>query len=65
MTTKAEMWKLYDFRGHRVRVIQQWQDPFGVPFVRIESIDDAAIADGMREAEFLGFAAIEEAGSGK
>lgn len=54
MATKAEMWKLYRFRGYRVRVIQQWRDPFGVPFVRIETADDdGAIAEGMSEAVFL------------
>lgn len=54
MTTKAEMWKLYDFRGFRVRVIQQWRDPYGVAYVRIETADDdGAIADGMPEAVFL------------
>ena len=54
MTTKPKMWKLYRFRGYRVRVIQQWRDPFGVPFVRIETADDdGAIAEGMSEAVFL------------
>jgi hypothetical protein len=48
------MWKLYEFRGYRVRVIQQWQDPFGVKFVRIETVDDGgAIADGMPESVFM------------
>ena len=61
MTSKAEMWKLYEFHGHRVRVIQQWRDPFGVSFVRIESIDDPDIADGMREAEFVSVAKPIEA----
>ena len=54
MTKKAEMWKLYDFRGYRVRVIQQWRDPYGVAFVRIETADDdGAVAEGMSEATFL------------
>ena len=49
MATKAEMWKLSRFRGYRVRVIQQWRDPFGVPFVRIETADDdGAIAERAR-----------------
>ncbi len=57
MTTRAEMWKLYDFQGHRVRVSQQWSDPYGVPFVRIETADDdSAMAEGMRESDFLSFA---------
>ncbi len=57
MTTRAEMWKLYDFQGHRVRVSQQWRDPYGVPFVRIETDDDdSAVAEGMRESDFLSFA---------
>jgi hypothetical protein len=65
MTTKAEMWKLYEFHGHRVRVIQQWRDPYGVSFVRIESIDDEAMADGMREADFLSVARpLQEPASG-
>lgn len=54
MTSRAEMWKLYQFRGYRVRVVQQWRDPFGIPFVRIETADDGgAIAEGMAEAAFL------------
>jgi hypothetical protein len=51
------MWKLYDFRGYRVRVIQQWRDPYGIPHVRIETTDDdGAIAEGMPETSFLRFA---------
>jgi hypothetical protein len=54
MTTQAEMWQLYEFRGYRVRVIQQWRDPFGVSHVRIETADgEDAIAEGMPEAVFL------------
>ncbi|MGX9425346.1 MULTISPECIES: hypothetical protein [Bradyrhizobium] len=56
MTTKAEMWKLYEFHGHRVQVVQQWRDPYGVWFVRIEGIDDETMADGMREVDFLNVA---------
>lgn len=48
----AEMWQLYTFRGYRVRVIQQWTDPFGVVFVRIET-EDGAMAEGMTEAVFM------------
>lgn len=59
MTCKVEMWKLYEFRGYRVRVIQQWRDPFGVPFVRIETVDDGgAMAEGMTETAFLQDAAL-------
>jgi hypothetical protein len=54
MSTQAEMWQLYEFRGYRVRVIQQWRDPFGVSHVRIETAaDEGAIAEGMPEAMFL------------
>jgi hypothetical protein len=54
MTATAEMWQLYQFRGHRVRVIQQWRDPFGVSHVRIEtSDDDGAMAEGMPESVFM------------
>lgn len=52
--TAAEMWKLYEFRGHRVRVVQQWRDPFGVGHVRIETADDdGAMAEGMPENVFM------------
>jgi len=54
MTTHAEMWQLYEFRGHRVRVIQQWRDPFGVRHVRIETAaDEDAMAEGMAEDIFM------------
>jgi hypothetical protein len=54
MTTQAEMWQLYEFRGYRVRVIQQWRDPFGVSHVRIETAaDEGAIAEGMPEDIFM------------
>lgn len=54
MTGQAEMWQLYAFRGYKVRVIQQWRDPFGVSHVRIETVDDGgAIAEGMPEAVFM------------
>jgi len=50
----AEMWQLYEFRGYRVRVIQQWRDPFGVSHVRIETAtDEDAIAEGMPEDVFM------------
>jgi hypothetical protein len=49
---EAQMWQLYQFHGHRVRVIQQWTDPYGVSFVRIET-DDGAMAEGMAEDVFL------------
>lgn len=60
MTSAAEMWHLYEFRGHRVRVIQQWRDPFGVIHVRIEADDDAAMAEGMPEAMFMRDAVLLE-----
>jgi hypothetical protein len=54
MTAPAEMWQLYEFRGHRVRVVQQWRDPFGVAHVRIETVaDEGAIAEGMPEDVFM------------
>jgi hypothetical protein len=54
MTVAAEMWQLYQFRGYKVRVIQQWRDPFGVSHVRIETADDdGAMAEGMPEQVFL------------
>ena len=37
---EAEMWKTYRYNGHRVMVIQQWDDPFGRRMIRIESVDD-------------------------
>jgi len=54
MTAEAEMWEVYRFHGYRVRVIQKWRDPYGVPHVRIETVDDdGAMAEGMPEAVFL------------
>jgi hypothetical protein len=54
MTAPAEMWQLYEFRGYRVRVIQQWRDPFGVSHVRIETAsDEGVIAEGMPEDVFM------------
>jgi hypothetical protein len=53
--TTAEMWGVYLFRDLRVRVVQQWSDPFGTRMVRIEAAaggDDRA--EGMTEARFLG-----------
>jgi hypothetical protein len=51
---KAEMWGIYTFRGRRVRVIQQWADPYGRRMVRVEMAaegDDRA--EGMMEEDFL------------
>jgi hypothetical protein len=48
------MWQLYEFRGYRVRVVQQWRDPFGVSHVRIETAaDEDAMAEGMPEDIFM------------
>ncbi|MCQ4159894.1 hypothetical protein NON00_08125 [Roseomonas sp. GC11] len=64
---QAEMWGTYLFRGLRVRVIQQWSDPFGVRMVRIEMAageDDRA--EGMPEEAFLReAAACPPAGGGR
>jgi hypothetical protein len=40
------MWQTYCYKGHEVVVIQQWQDPFGKPMVRI-----ASTAPGEEDAE--------------
>jgi hypothetical protein len=51
----ATMWRTYTFKGRKVVVIQQWQDPFGRTMVRTASAasgeDD--VQDGMPEAAFL------------
>ena len=48
------MWATYEFRGHRVTVIQQWRDPFGRKLVRIELVAPGEDqADGMLEDEFM------------
>jgi hypothetical protein len=51
----ATMWQTYTFKGQKVVVIQQWQDPFGRAMVRIASADsgDDDVQDGMSEAAFL------------
>ena len=55
---RAEMWKTYHFQNMEVRVIQQWDDPFGRPMVRIETTDEAdPRAEGMPEDVFLATAA--------
>jgi hypothetical protein len=50
---RAEMWKTYQFNGFAVMVIQQWNDPFGTPMVRIAAASDEERAEGMPEAIFL------------
>jgi hypothetical protein len=50
---RAKMWKTYLFHGFTVMVIQQWNDPFGTPMVRIAEAGDAERAEGMPEADFL------------
>lgn len=53
-TASAQMWGAYDYKGHRVTVIQQWQDPFGTRMVRIQAVGpEEGLAAGMPEAEFL------------
>ncbi len=49
---RAEMWKTYLFRGFTVMVVQQWNDPFGRPMVRVEAGDEER-GEGMPEAVFL------------
>jgi hypothetical protein len=53
MGVRAKMWQAYAFRGFTVRVIQQWDDPFGISMVRVADIDDDERAEGMLEAVFL------------
>ena len=50
---RAEMWGVYEYRGHRVTVLQQWQDPFGCRMVRIQLAADGEAAAGIPEADFL------------
>lgn len=56
---RAEMWKTYEFRGFTVLVIQQWNDPFGKPMVRIALTGiDGEKAEGMLEATFMAEAVL-------
>ena len=50
---RAEMWKTSLFRGFTVMVVQQWDDPFGKPMVRIAETANEERAEGMPEAVFL------------
>lgn len=51
---RAEMWRAYLFQDVEVRLIQQWQDPYGRPMVRIETInEDESRAESMLEDIFL------------
>lgn len=51
----AQMWGAYDYQGHRVTVIQQWEDPFGRRMVRVQIVGpDEELAAGMLEADFMG-----------
>ncbi len=51
---RAEMWRTYLFQDVEVRLIQQWQDPYGRPMVRIETInEDESRAESMPEDIFL------------
>ena len=48
------MWETYEFRGHRVVVIQQWTDPYGQRMIRVrlaEAGEDDAV--GLSEERFL------------
>jgi hypothetical protein len=54
---RAEMWKTYVFHGLTVMVVQQWNDPFGTPMVRIAETGGEERAEGMPEAVFLSQAA--------
>jgi hypothetical protein len=47
------MWGTYEYRGHRVAVIQQWRDPFGRRMVRVQLVDAEEQAAGLLEEEFL------------
>jgi hypothetical protein len=50
----AQMWDVYQYQGHRVTVIQQWQDPFGRSMVRVQIVGaDEDLAAGMPEADFM------------
>ncbi|EJN05847.1 hypothetical protein [Phyllobacterium sp. YR531] len=54
MKHKSAMWQTYQYQGHEVVIIQQWQDPFGKSMVRIAAnLDGGLIADGMLEEKFL------------
>ena len=49
----SQMWKSFSYKGFQVRVIQQWEDPFGKKMMRIAAIDDPERATGISEAELL------------
>jgi hypothetical protein len=51
--SRAEMWKTYMLHGFPVMVVQQWNDPFGTPMVRVIDTSDDERAEGMPEAVFL------------
>jgi hypothetical protein len=53
MGQRAKMWKTYVLHGFTVMVVQQWNDPFGTPMVRIADARDEGRAEGMPEAVFL------------
>ncbi len=54
MTPHAtRMLDLYEFRGHRLVVLQQWHDPFGRPMVGLTLEGDGGPAEGLSEADFL------------
>jgi hypothetical protein len=49
----AKMWETYMLHGFPVMVVQQWNDPFGTPMVRVVDTGDEQRAEGMSEAIFL------------
>ena len=65
MSHKTAMWQIYTYQDHQVVIIQQWQDPFGKPMVRIAAqVDGHVIADGLLEDRFLDVATfVAEQGS--
>src|SRR5216684_5587682 len=52
---RAKMWKTYALHGFTVMVVQQWNDPFGTPMVRIADARDEGRAEGMRMRQFPKF----------
>jgi hypothetical protein len=61
-TSSTEMWGVY--QGHRVTVIQQWEDPFGRRMVRVQVVGPGETpAAGMPETDFMREAvAVEQGG---
>lgn len=54
-TPSIQMWGVYNYQGHPVTVVQQWDDPFGRRMVRVQVVGlDETFADGLLEADFMG-----------